>query len=635
MAKTRPRPGRPAAEPETIEMPAVDDVAKLRQYHQEIGDILAKIDPNRSPFDRVSYHVRRHAPLYALIAIFALVIAIAPTRNNGGGDTAEELTPGGDSSAFEDDGSTGDATTKGRTKRRTTTGGDAGPIAGPVNVPGKKPLGKVLVGTGTTIGGFECAPGVRQLPWSLYANPCISKFSGNNGGNTYRGVDAKTIKIGIRKPAVDAGDVTDAQARAQEAATRAEGIDLLKKYTGYFNKTFELFGRKVEFIDFQSRTSNGIEEAQSRGEEGACADATDLAETHKVFGVVGYNGGLTETQPFADCASDKGLFVPFGASYFPEKWYQERWDPYVYHVLQECERIAHDVAEYLGKRLNNRNAVHALDPLYRNKKRIFGTYVPDNDGYQRCVNISETDFKNKYGGKITSRYDYLLDVARFPDQARQGVLQFKADGVTTLINACDTLSSRFLSESADDFDWGPEWFIIGVATQDTDGAARTFDQNVVDGHLFGMSQLGKTSAIEGTAGESYKSWKTAFPNEDPQRGYGAVYYRTIALFIMLQSAGPTLTPANIGRGLRVLPDGGGEKGPYGTWSFKGDHTAVDDSREIYWVCKWDPTANNRRGACTGPKGYDGDPGTYLETYGGKRFRTGQWPKEGPPVYPKK
>ena len=32
-------------------------------------------------------------------------------------------------------------------------------------------------------------------------------------------------------------------------------------------------------------------------------------------------------------------------------------------------------------------------------------------------------------------------------------------------------------------------------------------------------------------------------------------------------------------------------------------------------------------------GYDGKKGTYVETYGGKRFASGQWPQEDPPIYP--
>jgi hypothetical protein len=176
-----------------------------------------------------------------------------------------------------------------------------------------------------------------------------------------------------------------------------------------------------------------------------------------------------------------------------------------------------------------------------------------------------------------------------------------------------------MSESADDINWGPEWYIIGVAGQDTDGSARTFDQDIVDGHLFGMSQAGEYNKIEGKAGESYETWTRAFKGQAPARGYGSVYYFSLALFMMLQAAGPILTPDNIAKGLRAMPDGGGARGPIGTWSFADDHTAIDDAREIYW-------RNDKRGP-------DGSLGAYLETYGGKRFRTGQWPTGEPPVYP--
>ncbi len=32
---------------------------------------------------------------------------------------------------------------------------------------------------------------------------------------------------------------------------------------------------------------------------------------------------------------------------------------------------------------------------------------------------------------------------------------------------------------------------------------------------------------------------------------------------------------------------------------------------------------------------DGKAGTYIETYGGRRFRNGEWPAEDPPVYPER
>ena len=65
----------------------------------------------------------------------------------------------------------------------------------------------------------------------------------------------------------------------------------------------------------------------------------------------------------------------------------------------------------------------------------------------------------------------------------------------------------------------------------------------------------------------------------------------------------------------------------GLWSFLtgsdgrpgGDHTAVDDAREVFWD--------------GGARGFDGKPGGYIQTYGGRRFTNDQWPAETPPIYP--
>ena len=99
MATSRGRSGKRATDPDTIEMTAAaadGDVEKLRRYHAEIGEILARIDADRSPLDRVSNHVRRHLPLYALAAVFALVIVLIPTANDRTSESsaAEDITAG-------------------------------------------------------------------------------------------------------------------------------------------------------------------------------------------------------------------------------------------------------------------------------------------------------------------------------------------------------------------------------------------------------------------------------------------------------------------------------------------------------------------------------------------------------------
>jgi arabinogalactan endo-1,4-beta-galactosidase len=56
------------------------------------------------------------------------------------------------------------------------------------------------------------------------------------------------------------------------------------------------------------------------------------------------------------------------------------------------------------------HAKWARDPLLRGE-RSFGVYVPNNDGYQHCVNIYERELAQQYGVQMASRYNYTLDVS--------------------------------------------------------------------------------------------------------------------------------------------------------------------------------------------------------------------------------
>jgi hypothetical protein len=584
------------------------------------------------PFARralnVAYHLRHYVPLYAFGAVFALLLALFPTVNALRDDGT---SPGANTGVAAGTGATGGTPggvtgTEEATGASTATGPAASTAGGPSAAPAPgAPAGvaaQASGGTGVTRGGFDCQPGVRQLPFSQYAPPCVPKFEGANGGATYRGVTDKEIKIAVRKQADASGPnarAVDEANRAAGSADRGSALEMAKVYTELFNNTFELYGRKVVYQEYEG-TGIGTDEAQSKGREAACADATAIADDVKAFGDILYTTAQIESEPFSACAAKKKLFVPNGAAYFPEKYYRE-WHPYVWNRVMECERITGDLSEYIGKRLLNKKAKWAGDPVFQAENRVFGTYVPDNDGYQHCVKQFEAKLKADYGGSIKHRVNYQLDVSRFPDQAANAVVQFKAAGVTTLINACDYISTIFLTQAADSQDWHPEWLIIGVAAQDSDGNARLFSQDQVDGHMFGMSQLGRDKDINSKDGEAYKAWKLIRPDTEPPPGFGGVYYGVLDMFTKLQVAGPTLTPENVATGLQALPDAGGATGAFGTWSYRDDHTAIDDSREVYWA-----------GDATG---YDGKAGAYVETYGGKRFRQGQWPAEEPPIYPPK
>lgn len=610
---------------EQIKADIAAPLEELRRYQTELGDILGRFEEDRSPADRLTRHIRRHLPLYALGTIWALMLILVPTINDddtsqvGAIANAPGSTGGGTTPRFGGDFDTTGTPASGGGGTQVGGGGTARSDGGEAAADTADPGETAQAATGPTRAGFQCEPGVRQIPWSAYAAPCLPAQSGNPGA-TYRGVDEESIKITVRRTGDEGGPnsrAVDEVNRQAGNATAAEAVDILHEYVNFFNEVYELHGRKVVLEPWDSQVSNGTDEAQSKGREAACADANAIASNEESFGVIAWSSSFIESEPFSDCAAQQGLFIPAGAAYFPETFYQ-RWHPYVFNTVMECERIARDVAEYVGKRLAFKNAKWAGDALYQAQERVFGVYVPDNDGYQSCVDIYD-NIAEDGGYKTHSRFDYTLDVSQFAHQAAAGVLQFKADGVTSLVLACDTISTIFLTQAAEQNKWFPEWLIIGVAGQDTNGQARLWEPNQVDGHLFGMSQLGNDADIQGPDGEAAQTWKAMHPDQDPPRGFGGIYFQALHIFNLLQAGGANLTPQSIADNVTSLGVGGGADAAVGTWFYDADHTAIKDSREIYW----DGSA----------EGFDGGSGSYIETYGGKRFKTGEWPAEEPPVYP--
>jgi hypothetical protein len=582
-------------------------------------------------------HLRRYLPFYVFSLVWALMLALVPTIRGGGDDGTTFAGPavetrGGPArtatsnvASGGEGGGGGQAAAASQARERRggpvqAAGSDAAAAPPPANIQESVEVSQQI--GGVTRDGRECAPGVRQLPVSTYATQCVGAFSGDNGGETYRGVAGDKIRV-VRRNFPDTANSQAAEELNRQAGFADQDITEAVRdvFIEYFNANYELYGRTVEWVDYESQNGNSTEEAQSRGREGACADATQIVKEIGAFAVYSGSG------PFGYCAAEKDLLVFRAGAYFPESLYYENNHPYLWNHIMECERISYQVAEYVGKRLLNRPAKWAGDPLMQQQDRKFGTYVPDNDEYQHCVRISEEVLEKEYGGEITSRYDYQLDLARFPDQAQAGIVQFKAAGVTTVINACDPYSTVFLTQAAESQNYYPEWYIIGVAAQDTDNFGRLYIQNQVDGHLFGMSQLGATTKLIGPDSEPGRLYQHITGQEIPE-GTSGQYFDLVQAYNFLQAAGPTLTPQSIATGAVTIPPGGAPDFPAGYWSYAdgsdgspgtGDHTAIDDSREIYYD-----------GSAIGP---DGDEGTYIETYNGGRFRNGEWPAEEPPVYP--
>ncbi len=611
-------PTRPSAADRALQE-SIDRLSRaFDRFANRVGVLEANGNGNSGP-DRVVANIRRYLPFYALLTLWGLILVLIPLRDNG--EPAEQASQVS-STATESSGDVPSATSGPGGTQVEGTSATAGPSTptdstGPAVPAGFDPLAWVL--TGKTKGGFDCGPNVRQIPWSAYATPCYPKWEGKNPGATYRGVTDKEIVI-VRRYFPDSANSQAVDTVVAQAGGASEEVTdaARREFYKYFNKVFELWGRQVKFVEWESQFGDETQEAQGRGKEGACADVNVIVNDLKAFAVA--DGGAA----FSECAAARKLMVIDAANYYPETFYR-KYHPYLWGGVPECERIVRQMAEYYGKRLANKPAKYAKG-LDKDKTRKYGIYIPDNDAYQMCGNILEREMQTKYNVPKGSRYNYTLDISRFADEAAQAMIQFKAEGVTSIILTCDPISPIFMTQSAQGQNYNPEWVLVGVALTDVDNVPRLWEADQVRGSLFGMSQLGATAKILGGTGEPPKTYKAA-TGTALAKGTDGGYFITMRVFSFLQATGPTLTPENMAAAIFRSPPGGApdfqvgytsyRDGPDGT---KGahDHTAIDDAREVWW----NPDAD----------GYDGVKGSYIETYGGKRFRNGEWAREDPPVF---
>jgi hypothetical protein len=512
---------------------------------------------------------------------------------------------------------------------KLATGGSKG--EGPY--PWKYPAtGTVKIGSGTTIGGTKCTPGAGQFN-SPYADPCIAKWSGNNGGATYNGVTGNTITLAMRT------FPTTSNYQEQVAVAKSEGIALpavtdqvAQTFVNYFNKVYDLYGRHVNLVEEHS-VSNYTAELLNGNQSQACADADTIAHSIHAFGEVSFtldpNGqGAGGTGPFSVCAAKDGLVEFDGGAYFDEAWYQQ-YNPYIWGIPQECQRIAIMSAQVYGKYLANKNAIYAGEASLRSKKRVFGIYVPNLPTYSLCVRESSQYLEQHYHVSPNSIhvFTYGLDISTFQSSTQQAIVSFKAAGVTTIITACDSFSLALLTKAAAAQNYYPEWLLNGVAGDDTDSVAQTYDQSEVAGHLFGMSEASPQSTFFGPSSLAGKLYQKLTGHTIPP-GTDGDYPDLTWIFDALQAAGPDLTPQNMARGVHALPTLGAPNFVYGAWSWNagpsakpgtGDHTAVTDDRFVYWNAKAISPDNQKAGS-------------YVPLFGGKRYSLNNWPTKLPKLF---
>ena len=191
-----------------------------------------------------------------------------------------------------------------------------------------------------------------KLP-SLYAPPCLANREGIEGGATYQGVTADSIKV-VLYEAADDDAAAALQANLDPPEQRAQvREDQLRMLEG----TFQMWGRKLDIVVMKGR---GVDEENAR------ADAVKVATEIKAFVSI---GGPAQQSAYAEELAARGvLCVSCGLS-MPDSTFQEN-APYIWANLQTAEQFLLYLGDLVVGQLNGKKAEFAGDPAMRDEERV-------------------------------------------------------------------------------------------------------------------------------------------------------------------------------------------------------------------------------------------------------------------------
>jgi hypothetical protein len=468
----------------------------------------------------------------------------------------------------------------------------------------------VEVGAGQTATGWgetvtPCPDRPLQVPDLGYSPPCYA-FSGDNGGETARGVTADTIEVSYRITSdpnllvllgtlggVPLDESNEEMARTAEALVE------------YFNANFQLYGRKIELVAYDGR-GQILPEFTGGGQDAATNDSIKVANEIGAFADI-----TALTQPYADALA-RNRVIAVGAPYMSREWFVDH-RPYAWSTSPDCTVTAEASALYANGRLFGRPANHAEGDV-QGRERSLAVISPNNLEYQQCVDTFE-ELVESEGNEVALRLDYTLNPAELQTQAANIMAKLVAEGTTSVSCACDPIMQMYLAQAATASDYHPEWLIAGVGFIDLDLGGQIVAKNAPDQWVraFGGSPSAAPQAPQtSVAHAAYRSVR----DDEPSLLVDQIYSQLLTLVLGIQMAGPELTPETFETGLFAYPGGTGQGG---SWDFSPEHyTPVTDIREIWW----DPDRISP---------FNGEPGTYADN--GQRYTQDNVPEGDPEVFP--
>jgi hypothetical protein len=480
-------------------------------------------------------------------------------------------------------------------------------------------LGRPLAGDKS-----KCDPdGLVQQKITRWVVPCMPKFEGDNGGNTWQGVTRDTI-VGVlwfHKPDPEVDTLLASQGFAQSPESGAELLSLLEKF---LNLHYELYGRKLKLIQHVS---------QCDPDDASCPaiEAKAINEKYHPF-FVGSDVAAATPQSATEQFARLGVIVT-GAPYgFSREWFQ-RMAPFAWSYQADGTYAADAVADYYCKKMVGKVAKLAGDPVLQTKKRKLAIVSSENPP---SLESGQHLLKQITGGQCGSKadghtiYTLSVDPAQAEEQQKVLVTRMKNDGITTVYSG-----SYGCGPTCDQEQFYPENLMGNSGPWDVDPVARLLigisTTPAQARNLFGLGWYPQDPTTQ--QHDFALALRTVAPN------YGEfpyIFESTWQIFhglvSLIQFTGPKLTPQNVARAAETMPQANGWKipSPWPGWKCcnaqaamirygPGDFSAISDAREVYW----DANAISKN---------DGKPGAMVCPDGDKcqRYAVGEW-ASGDPV----
>jgi hypothetical protein len=365
---------------------------------------------------------------------------------------------------------------------------------------------------------------------------CVAPAPKDNGGATYRGVTADTIKVVVINMNDEqlAAHRKNGNALPKNAASGTEGSFEAAVLDGWAvnSAVYETWGRTVEF---KFMTSSGSDEASQR------ADAIAVKAEKPMFVIDNLSSGLSTLAGVL--AADKYVVWSFGTNADDAK----KQAPYRWGAT-DATATSINAAEFIGKQLKGGKAQYAGDDL-KTKPRTYGAVVSSGADSaplvaalkKQGVTLAVPPLEYTSNGSLSG------DPAMAQQEAPAIISKLKDSGVTTVALFTDLAVTKALTVAAASQEYTPEWMITGSSYQDISLLARGYDQEEWS-HAFGFSNLPPLIVGDVTVTPNAWYWGTGNGTYDVSTQNNINF-----LAQAIHYAGPKLNPTNVQKGLFSTP----------------------------------------------------------------------------------